>query len=351
MIAVYAGSGSSHSWTWFASLCSSLGVKEVRFVTGPDIRRIDLDRPEFLIVSGGDGFEIAHSLGARGLGRMRDFVSDGGTYVGVCAGAYLALPSSIEPFRHFNISTTRIRNISGRDDLLHQDNPRISVRYGSCAVHHPVRGPVVVGGHGISTEAPIYGGPVFDEPGCDEVLFRYSGFSAETAFQADRPSADSLVLGSPAAIKVSYGKGRAFLFGPHMEHPRYEAANGILAELLGFGRGGPTSPGPSGPVPPGLKRSLADLKVAILGLENASFVVGKKLWDGGRLLELADAVEGWSPSLDADSAGEVSSLLDEVASSLRSDRSGRQMTADSAPHALVEAARLCANKHFGSIHG
>jgi hypothetical protein len=80
-------------------------------------------------------------------------------------------------------------------------------------------------------------------------------------------------------------------------------------------------------------------------------VVGKKLWDGGRLLELADAVEGWSSSLDADSAGEVSSLLDEVASSLRSDRSGRQMTADSAPGALVEAARLCANRHFGPVHG
>ncbi len=351
MIAVYAGSGSSHSWTWFASLCSSFGVDEVRFVTESDIRRTDLDRPDLLVVSGGDGFEIAHSMGARGLERLRDFVSDGGTYVGVCAGAYLALPSSLEPFRHFNISTTRIRNISGRGDLLDQDNPRISVRYGSCAVYHPVRGPIVVEGQGISTEAPVYGGPVFDEPGCDEVLFRYSGFTPETAFQTDRPTADSLVLGSPAAIKVSHGKGRAFLLGPHLEHPRYAAANSILAELLGFGRVRPTSTGPRGSVPPGLKRSLADLKVAILGLENASFVVGKKLWDGGRLLELVDAVEGWSPSLDADSAIEVSSLLDEVASSLRSDRSGRQMTADSAPRALVEAARLCANRHFGSVHG
>lgn len=351
MIAVYAGRGSSHSWTWFARMCSSLGVGDVRFVSETDVSAMDGRDVDLLVVSGGDGFEIASSIGVRGLERMRDFVAGGGSYAGMCAGAYLALPSSMEPFLHFNISRTRLKNISDRIDLLEQENPRVSVRYGSCAIFHPVRGEVSVARGSEMIEAPVFGGPVFREPEQDDVLLRYVGFTGSSSFQVDRPTAESLVIGSPAAVKTSYGKGTAFLFGPHLEHPGYPRANAVLADMLGLRPGKRRHAEPKGDVPQRLRRSLADLKVAVLGLENASFVVGSKLWDGGRLLELADAIEGWAPALGTDQFLEVAALVEGVSAGIRSSGPGPHLMADSAPYDLVEAARLCANSHFRPAHG
>ena len=200
-------------------------------------------------------------------------------------------------------------------------------------------------------EVPLYGGPVFSDTETDETLLRYSAFTSSSAFQVDRGSADRLMIGHPAAIMASYGKGRAFLFGPHLEHPEFPRANNAMAAMIGLG----ASPGPGwrahGEADLKVRRSIADLKVAILGLENTSFVVGRKLWDGGRLLELGEAIERWSPSLTGGSVGAVTELLDAVADSLRSGGEGEATASESAPHGLVEAARICANLRFGSAQG
>ena len=348
---VYAGHGSSHSWTWLADLFEAGGIFSVRFLDSHDfILSVANHSAGIAIISGGDGFAIAESLKGAGFANLRRFVHEGGTFVGICAGAYLPLPSSIRPFSEFNISTTKIENIKC-DPKPPTCNPREMIPYGSCSIVHPVRGPVeITDGLTGSIIAPLYGGPVFKEPGQDLVMMRYSSFTPKTEFQVDRTEAESVMIHKPSAIKVIHGKGSMLLLGPHLEHPGFPEANGMFLELIGFERPsipfGPTAAAADRSPEPALRGSISDLKVAILGLENRSFTVGHKQWDGSRLLELASAIEERAWSLDLAKSNQIQSDLDGVRSLLVGMETGSDLDVDRTTSLLVGAARTCVDNHF-----
>lgn len=345
-IAVYAGQGSSHSWTWLADLFESNGIYHVRFLGSGAFVKSLRERPSTTIISGGDGFAIASALSGEGFRELAALIETGGTYVGICAGAYLPLPSSIEPFSQFNVSTTRIENIDCRLGPLEGVPPRVAVKYGSCAIVHPVRGELELAYDGQAFLAPLYGGPIFSEPAEDEVLLRYGSFTKNTGFQFARRFASDIVLGKAAVISAKHGTGRLLLSGPHLEHPGYPLANRLFLALLKLpSRDGPPSV-EIGKPNPAMSRALADLKVAVLGLENRSFVVGKKLWDGGRYLELVRAIEKRQHSVDAGSSEEMSSQLSQVAAALRGMSVGAETDTDETTATLVDVARSCVDRHF-----
>lgn len=350
---VYAGRGSSHSWTWLADLLESRGVFDVRFADEGSMTAHLESGASFVIVSGGDGFEIASSMAPRGFASIESHVRAGGGYFGVCAGAYLPLPSRLEPLNGFNLSSTRIRNLAARADEGAEDSPRTGVRYGSCTIVHPVRGEVELESGSRRFVAPIYGGPVFREPEEDTVLLRYSSFTPRTMFQADKAAAEAMMLGAPAMVSAKVGEGVMTLSGPHLEHPRYPEANDEFMRLIKVrpGQKAPSAkPRASGSVV-AVRRSISDLKVAVLGMERESFLVGAKLWDAGRMLELANAVEKRFASMDPGTAQKVASLLDEVREDLLSAGPRKAALTDSAPSRLVEAARSCVDCHFRAMKG
>lgn len=323
------------------------------FVDEDSLRERIEEGASLVVVSGGDGFEIASALAPRGFPAIERFVRAGGRYIGVCAGAYLPLPSRVEPFDRFNLSTTRIRNLGDKGDPPVDDSPRSGVSYGSCRIVHPVRGEVELGDGHQTFIAPVYGGPVFAEPEEDTVTLRYRSFTPRTLFQVDEGVAKDMVLGAPALISAHVGDGIMTLAGPHLEHPRYPEAN---EEFVRVARVSPTRR--SGALRDrdrgsnaAVRKSLSDLKVAVLGMERESFLVGAKVWDAGRMLELAAAVERRSGSLDADTAQDISRLLDEAREDLLSTGPLRVAYSDSAPSKLVEAARLCVDRHFEAMRG
>ena len=301
------------------------------------------------IISGGDGFRIANALGKHGFAHLKGFIHQGGTYIGICAGAYLPLPSSVEPFNQFNLSSTKIENIS-REDLPQDVSPRVAVRYGSCAVVHPVRGEVELGVEDKVLKAPLYGGPVFKEPETDDVLARYRGFTDGTELHLDKGRAESIMIGKPAAVRSRHGKGILLLFGPHLEHPKYPEANDAFVKFpkrpFTIVRETEPAKGGQGIDDEALAKSLADLKVAILGLENRSFVVGNKLWDGSRFLELVGAIEKRAWTLGGFTAENVISRLDQTRETLLQAKPGTIVQGDEGPEHLVEAARICVDNHF-----
>ncbi len=350
-VLAYAGRGSSHSWTWTADLLESRGAFGCRFVDADGLVGGLEDGASLVVVSGGDGFEIASALAPRCFAAIERHIRAGGLYIGVCAGAYLPLPSRVEPFDGFNLSTTRIRNLSGPGDAA-ASSPRTGVVYGSCSIVHPVRGEVEVGDGSCSFKAPVYGGPVFREPEADTVLFRYSSFTPRTVFQVGRAAAEEMVIGSPAVVSSRLGEGTMVLAGPHLEHPAYPQANEAFAGLAGLSGSATAVPrrtwqGRAAE----LDRPLADLRVAVLGMERETFLVGAKLWDGGRMLELADAVAKRRGSLGPEAARRVAELLDRAREELLSLGPERASSSDSAPSLLVEAARLCVDYHFESLRG
>jgi hypothetical protein len=347
-VIVYAGKGSSHSWVWLADLLEARGVFHATFADAAGfVHGLD-DSPSLAIVSGGDGFEIASALAGKGFNSLREFIGGGGRYLGICAGAYIPLPSRIAPFSELNLSETRIRNIRSRIEDSASPSPRVAVSYGSCSVFHPVRGEVVVGDGTDAVVAPIYGGPIFAEPSTDRAALRYLSFTPKTAFQVERRMAEEVMIGRPAVVTCRYGDGSLILAGPHLEHPGYHVANEYLIRLAGLsGRNCPRSKPVRGtPEAKTLERSLADLKVAVLGTERESFILGAKQWDGSRMLELARAVERRKGSLDDETARAVSALLDRSRETLMSSGRGGAHDSDSVPGRLVEAARLTVDSHF-----
>jgi hypothetical protein len=353
-IAVYCGAGSSHSWTWLADLFESHGVFNVRFVGSRELAIAVESGTRTVIVSGGDGFAIAEALSGQGFDRLKEFINDGGLYAGICAGAYLALPSSLEPFNQFNMTKTKIANIAPESGVDAASSPRVSIRYGACRIYHPVRGELAlsIGREGI--RAPLYGGPVFTEPTEDKVIMRYHGFSSTTEYQIDPFEAESMMLGRPAAVLAGKGHGRLLLLGPHLEHPRYPEANAFFLDLLGIQEpSGNIDEGP--PIErqrsPQIRKAVADLKVAILGLEKRSFLVGNKLWDASRYLELIAAIEKRVATLDESIAVEVSGMLLGVREEILRSDSGTMENSDSSPGLLVEAARRCVDHHFSVLRG
>lgn len=352
---VYAGRGSSHSWTWLADLFESNGLLNVRFLDSHEfISSLASESASVAMVSGGDGFEIADALKGKGFRSLRDFIVKGGMFVGICAGAYLPLPSSLEPFSGFNISTTKIENIRCVAQSGSVSSPREAIPYGSCSIVHPIRGPVEIeDGSRKSIVAPLYGGPVFKEPKEDAVVMRYKSFTGETEFHLERKVVEAMMINRPAVIRVAHGDGSLVLFGPHLEHPRYTQANSLFLRLLGYAAsdklGGHVMDVPHGSMPLELHRSIADLKVAILGLENRSFTVGHKGWDGSRLLELVSAIEkrGWTMSTA--SSKPVASDLDRVRDLLVGMKIGIESDADEITSLLVQAARTCADSHFAFL--
>lgn len=354
-IIVYAGRGSSHSWTWLADLFESNGISRVRFLDSREfISSLSRDGVNTAVISGGDGFTIADALKGSGFKELEAFIRGGGAYFGICAGAYLPLPSSVEPFSEFNLSTTKIANIGSRNGGRNSLDPWKEIPYGTCSILHPVRGPVhVVDDGGGSVIAPLYGGPVFAEPIRDAVLMRYKSFTAGTELQFDEEIAAKMVIGKPAALKAPCGEGRMVLLGPHLEHPRYAPANALFLKLMGCESSAVRRPAPIA-VPgkePGaeLARSISDLKVAILGLENRSFTVGHKAWDGSRLLEIVSAIEKRQYTLADDGLDPLVSSLDLVRAQLLAMTVGTDSDPNEATSLLIDAARMTVDHHFAVI--
>lgn len=177
---------------------------EPSVVTPQQIRDGTLAGYDVLIMPGGSGSSQAKHLEEPGREAIKSFVSSGGGYVGICAGAYLAS--------------------SQYEWSLGLINARVWDRV------HWARGTGVVslqvsaaGARVLETQAgPLdvyYGqGPMLvpdDEPDMPsyEVLATYAGEVAK------KGAPENAMVGLHAIVRSLYGKGRVICFSPHPEKP------------------------------------------------------------------------------------------------------------------------------------
>ncbi|GAH65692.1 unnamed protein product [marine sediment metagenome] len=135
--------------------------------------------------------------GGAGRQRIRDLVAEGRDYIGVCAGAYLALlpePKGLALARH-ELDHPQGGNIF--QGFLNVDWPGMS-----------------------AAPFPLWfqNGPVFSR-GTDRVVAR---FAARQELDADRFSPEATFAvsdfaGRPAALESPFGEGRCVLVSPHLE--------------------------------------------------------------------------------------------------------------------------------------
>jgi len=289
-IIVYTGPGSSNSWIWLADFLEKKGFLNTEFISDPGM--IPDTGADVIMIPGGDAFGIADAFGGTGLRRISGMIERGSGYVGICAGAYLPLRSSIPPLSEFNLIESRIANISSSLPDRIVDQEKYSVRYGCSYIFHPARGPVMLTGDA-KIVAPLYGGPSLMPSANERALLSFKGLTDETEVLVDRDVCMRTMIGKAACIEGMYGKGRVVCSSAHLEHPDYPEANGYFSQLIGSfpsGGDGKIARNHSRADMGDARRIIADLRVLANALASHSWKIGIKYWESEKLLFYIDAV-------------------------------------------------------------
>ena len=285
-IAIYTGKGASHSWIWLVETLARYGFKNIQFTS--DISDVNID---LLVVSGGDPFAIFSHIRKQGVSRIRKFIEKGGTYIGICAGAYFALKFHDDPSPWLNLVEGEISNLSGNPPPNIRLPYKYTVPYKDQVVFHPVRDEVVLQYKGTTLTAPLYGGPAITA--ADAVpLASYKKFTKKTQFLCNEKAASEVLLHTSALVFRKFKKGQLLLFGPHFEHPHFLQANHELVEMLSQVQTHHYPPDISGSPAEGFekrawlrdtKRWVSNGRLAAFGLERHYWKIGEKIYDPERL--------------------------------------------------------------------
>jgi hypothetical protein len=285
-IALYIGKGASHSWIWLVDTLDAFGFRNIQFIT--DITEIKAD---VLVISGGDPFAIFSSLQQKGVSNIRDFIKNGGTYIGICAGTYFALQFHDNPYPWLNMVEGKISNFSVNPPLCKSMPHKYTVPYREGVVYHPVREEVILEYQHKPLKAPLYGGPGIVSADAESLAW-YRAFTEKTRFLCDRKEAERVLLNTSALLVKSAGKGQLLLFGPHFEHPYYPEANKKLTDMLSnvpfhnypFEATGTVATGDKKRSwTKNIKRWISNGRLAAFGLENYYWKIGEKVYDPERL--------------------------------------------------------------------
>jgi len=171
-------------------------------VTPEDIQNQGLKDCHVLIMPGGSGSLQAKKLGETGRKNIQQFVTNGGGYVGICAGSYLAssdyewslhlLNAKVFDRAHWARGTGDV-TMKMTDEgklLLFEDSNELKVYYG--------QGPLLV--PDTKPDLPAY-----------EPLAEYSSEIAK------KGAPTGVMIGTTAIARAPYGKGRVICYSPHPE--------------------------------------------------------------------------------------------------------------------------------------
>lgn len=170
-------------------------------ISAKDIRNGILKKYDVLVMPGGSAGKQAEALEDAGLVAIRDYVRDGGGYVGFCAGVYLALGY-------------------GRDklDMLAADlvdGEHWARGKGMVTIKLTKDGKEILGD---LDEIDVYyeNGPVL-EADPDSWLPPFTTLATYRGEIKDNKDAEAVMKGSPAITASYYGAGRMICFSPHPE--------------------------------------------------------------------------------------------------------------------------------------
>lgn len=216
-VAVYDHSGGSAKGprTLSSFLTTDVGIR-CEVVTPEEIRDGRLAAFDVLIMPGGSGSQQAAKLGEEGRNKIKDFVRNGGGYVGICAGSYLAssqyewslhlLNAKVFDREHWARGTGQVELdvTAAGQDLLQAGGPRIEVYYGQ--------------------------GPLLVPDNCPE-LPAFEPLASYATEIAKKGAPSGVMIGTTAIARADYGKGRVICFSPHCEvtgGPRQMTISGVL---------------------------------------------------------------------------------------------------------------------------
>jgi glutamine amidotransferase-like uncharacterized protein len=178
-------------------------------VNASQIRDQGLSAYRLLCIPGGDMYKYSGSLGADGVAKIREFVSGGGGYIGICGGAYFASKKVV--WKGITLPMNSLRLFDGTaqgpwDEIVPFPES------GLCTLRIPDHS------HAITRDVPdslrvlYYWGPALlpDSTYTGAVLARYG------------------IGNRPAALATTYGRGRVFLIATHPEIEEGSPRDGVV---------------------------------------------------------------------------------------------------------------------------
>lgn len=174
---------------------------KVTKVTGKEIAEGALKDFDVVIFSGGSGSKEAAALGDAGRENVRNFVREGGGYVGICAGAYLACTGFSWGVGVLNAKTVSPKWLRGKGEVEVEFTPLAPGITGLDAGKKTIRyanGPIITADkrEGIAPFEPL-------------AIFRTE--------LAEHDSPKGAMVDSPAIVRGVFGKGRVISSSPHPE--------------------------------------------------------------------------------------------------------------------------------------
>lgn len=215
-VAVYADAGAPKKGVENVRRCLS-GAEgfAVETVSALDIRRGALDAYDVAIFPGGSGGKQAETLGQEGRERVREFVENGGGFVGICAGAYLAsahyrwslhlLDARVVDSNHWARGTGDVElriSAIGRKAFNVEDETA-TIYYG--------QGPLLA-------------------PGGKAAIADYELLAAYETEIAKNGAPRGVMKGAGAIARGAFGAGRVVCFSPHPE--RTPAVNSFVGDAV-----------------------------------------------------------------------------------------------------------------------
>jgi hypothetical protein len=178
----------------------------VERVSAADIRAGVLAQFDAVVFPGGSGSRQGKALAAEGRDAVRAFVKDGGVYIGVCAGAYLALHNYDWGLKIIGLdSIDRSHWRRGRGDVVIEWEPDASTCLGVAPTAD-------------EAEISFRQGPIMAASD-DATALPHPTVLAWFRTGIGRHGSDpSVMLDTPAIVAADFGAGRVVLFSPHPEY-------------------------------------------------------------------------------------------------------------------------------------
>ena len=177
---------------------------EVCRITADEIRQGELSGVDVLVHPGGSGSKQGAALEEEGRKAVRTFVNDGGGYLGVCAGAYLAtndyswslnlIDAKVVDRRHWarGKGMVKLRLSPEASEFFDHDGDELDIHYG---------------------QGPLLARREWDDP----VVPDYESLAIYSTEIAKNGAPRGVMAGTSAAVRCEFGKGRVFCFSPHPE--------------------------------------------------------------------------------------------------------------------------------------
>jgi putative intracellular protease/amidase len=174
----------------------------IRRINGDDVRGGALAIADVAVFPGGSGSGQAKSLQAEGRQKVREFVKNGGGYLGICGGSYLATSDYSWSLNMVNAVVV---------DRKHWARGRATLRLDFTPL-----GKQLLGVPTDSVDCLYHQGPLLS-PDAKKDLPAYEPLATFGTEVADNGAPRGVMIGTDAMVRTIFGKGHVILISPHPE--------------------------------------------------------------------------------------------------------------------------------------